>query len=60
MRKIRFCEKCGVYTLGEKCMVCGSATVINAPMKYSLDPSVSKYRRIAKKSEMERLTGKRP
>ncbi|MCL4399039.1 ribosome biogenesis protein [Candidatus Parvarchaeota archaeon] len=56
MRKIRFCSKCGIYTLKLECASCGSSTVINAPIKYSFDPEVSKYRRMSKKNIIDEKT----
>lgn len=51
MNRIRFCENCRIYTLEEKCKICGRETVIRAPIKYVKNDSISKYRREIKMKE---------
>lgn len=54
MKRMRYCQKCGEYTLKQVCSRCGEQTVINSPQKYSNDELVSKYRREIKKSLMDK------
>ncbi len=49
MNRIRFCRRCGIYTLNKKCPNCGEETEINSPLKYSKDETVAYYRRRLKK-----------
>ncbi|MBR9676001.1 RNA-protein complex protein Nop10 [Candidatus Woesearchaeota archaeon] len=52
MKKIMRCNKCEEYTMKQTCS-CGEKTVIPRPAKYSPNDKYAKYRRIAKKDEME-------
>jgi H/ACA ribonucleoprotein complex subunit 3 len=38
------CERCSKYTMEAKCPVCGDATVMAAPAKYSPDDKYARYR----------------
>jgi len=49
MKRIRFCEKCKIYTLKYDCPYCGEKTVLRIPPKYSPDDKFAKYRRKLKK-----------
>jgi rRNA maturation protein Nop10 len=46
MKRIRFCEKCKVYTMQEFCRICGSQTKVCAPPKYRENDPYAKYRRV--------------
>jgi rRNA maturation protein Nop10 len=53
MRKIRFCTECNLYTLKEKCGVCGRDTIINSPQRYIKDEEIARYRREIKKKVLK-------
>jgi len=53
MKHILKCEKCGKYTLKEKCE-CGGKSFIARPPKYSPEDKYGKYRRQVKKPELEK------
>ncbi len=53
MSKILICKKCEEYTLLDTCKKCGEKTINTEPAKYSTDDKYAKYRREAKKSELE-------
>jgi len=45
MRNLLFrCSKDFTYTMDEKCLRCGEATVIAAPARYSPDDKYARYR----------------
>jgi H/ACA ribonucleoprotein complex subunit 3 len=45
MRNLLFkCQKCSRYTMEAKCPVCGEATKMAAPAKYSPDDKYARYR----------------
>jgi rRNA maturation protein Nop10 len=46
MKRIRFCEKCKIYTMQEVCRICNSPTKICAPPKYRENDPYAKYRRM--------------
>ncbi len=43
--KMRYCKKCRIYTLEEKCKRCGEATVSPHPPKFSPEDPYGEYRR---------------
>ncbi|MGC8516291.1 MAG: nucleolar RNA-binding Nop10p family protein [Candidatus Acidifodinimicrobium sp.] len=45
MNRIRYCERCKIYTLKEICSKCGSDTTLRVPLRYSNDEQIKKYRR---------------
>jgi len=51
MKKIKYCPKCGEFTLKDAC-VCGTKTVIVAPPKYtqSVNDKIRFYKREARKA----------
>ncbi|HEC94689.1 MAG TPA: RNA-protein complex protein Nop10 [Thermoplasmatales archaeon] len=49
MSSIRYCTKCGVYTLQEKCRKCGNDTVVKKPARFSPQDHYGVYRRALKK-----------
>lgn len=53
MSKILICKKCEEYTLFDTCKRCGEKTANSEPSKYSVDDKYAKYRREAKKAELE-------
>jgi len=53
MKHILKCEKCGEYTLKEKCS-CGGNTVTTKPQKYSPEDKYSEYRIKAKREFWEK------
>lgn len=52
MKHILKCEKCGEYTMQEKCPKCGFATKNPKPAKYDPTDKVGKYRRKAKENDL--------
>ncbi|MCW1294031.1 MAG: nucleolar RNA-binding Nop10p family protein [Candidatus Parvarchaeota archaeon] len=56
MKRIRYCESCRIYTLKEICSICGGSTVLKAPLRYSNDEQLKKYRRDLKKEEIGRAS----
>jgi H/ACA ribonucleoprotein complex subunit 3 len=46
---LRRCSPCRRYTLGEACPVCGGATIMPIPAKYSPSDKYGEYRRRLKK-----------
>ncbi|MCW1301730.1 MAG: RNA-protein complex protein Nop10 [Candidatus Parvarchaeota archaeon] len=56
MKRIRYCESCRIYTLKEICGICGGSTVLKAPLRYSNDEQLKKYRRDLKKEEIGRAS----
>ncbi|MGB2825716.1 MAG: RNA-protein complex protein Nop10 [Thermoplasmata archaeon] len=46
---LRRCSPCRKYTLGEVCPVCGGATFMPIPAKYSPSDKYGEYRRRLKK-----------
>ena len=48
MKHIMKCEKCDIYTMEEKCVVCGSKSLNPKPQKYTPLDKYSNYRRKAK------------
>jgi len=53
MKRIRYCQKCKKYTLEEVCS-CGERSVSRAPMKYSPEDRTAKYRRVARKPDLQK------
>jgi len=47
MQHILKCQRCGKYTLSEKCE-CGGKSVGVIPVRFSVDDRFAKYRRKAK------------
>jgi len=47
MKHIHKCERCGTYTMKEKCS-CGSKTFIAKPPKFSIEDRYGDYRRKVK------------
>ncbi|MCX6711916.1 MAG: RNA-protein complex protein Nop10 [Candidatus Woesearchaeota archaeon] len=45
--------KCCNYTLKDTCSICGKKTISTKPAKYSPEDKYGKYRRIAKKNDLE-------
>ena len=43
--KIRVCENCGRYGLGNNCKECGEKLINPEPPKFSLEDRYGKYRR---------------
>lgn len=54
MAKIRYCQKCMMYTLKETCDKCNEPSVVRQPPKYSPVDKNAKYRRIARKEDLQR------
>ena len=54
MKHILQCPKCKKYTMQEKCSSCNVKTINPKPAKYSPDDKMAKYRRQAKKEELEK------
>ncbi|MFH0978416.1 MAG: RNA-protein complex protein Nop10 [Candidatus Woesearchaeota archaeon] len=52
MLHILKCQKCGKYTLKEKCS-CGGKAVSPRPARFSPDDKYAAYRRKVKKKELE-------
>jgi len=50
MKHILKCQKCGNYTLSEKCE-CGGKAIENKPPKYSPEDKYADYRRKVKEKE---------
>lgn len=48
---MRKCDKCGIYTIKEKCPECESETKDPRPGKFSPEDKYGKYRRKEKKKE---------
>jgi H/ACA ribonucleoprotein complex subunit 3 len=55
--KLRRCDRCGRYTLMEKCRKCGSSTVNPHPPKFSPVDPYGKYRRKLKLEYITRAAG---
>lgn len=53
MRHILKCSKCNKYLLKDKCG-CGGKAVSPKPPKYSPEDTYAKYRREAKKEDLEK------
>jgi len=49
MTKIKFCKKCGQYTLQDRCQKCGIPTVNPEPAKYNPKDKYGKERRLYKR-----------
>lgn len=47
------CQKCGEYTIKDKCTKCGTVPVSPIPAKYSPEDPYGKYRREAKKEMLK-------
>lgn len=54
MKHIMKCPKCGQYTMKEKCPKCDTETTNPKPAKYSPEDNYGKYRREAKKEELQK------
>ncbi len=52
MKKILKCKECAKYTLTEDCS-CGAKSVPVGPAKFSPQDSYAKYRRQAKRPQLE-------
>ncbi len=48
------CKKCGNYTMHKICPSCGGEAVQPMPAKYSPEDPYGKYRREAKKEQLEK------
>jgi len=48
-KHIMVCKKCKVYTMKDKCPICGETTVEAKPPKFSIQDRYGKYRREAKR-----------
>jgi H/ACA ribonucleoprotein complex subunit 3 len=46
---IRRCKECGVYTLHDRCHICGGETIEVLPPRFSPEDRYGKYRRMLKK-----------
>ncbi|MEA2037397.1 MAG: RNA-protein complex protein Nop10 [Nanoarchaeota archaeon] len=53
MNHIFICNSCGTYTMKDKCIKCGEATVRKIPPKYSSDDKYGKYRRQVKSESLK-------
>ena len=51
--RIMYCDKCGKYTLAEKC-ACGSRTRTRSPARFRPDDRYGKYRREIKWSSLSK------
>ncbi|MCL5963264.1 MAG: RNA-protein complex protein Nop10 [Candidatus Thermoplasmatota archaeon] len=51
MGKIKRCVKCGMYTLHDKCSLCGTPAISPAPSRFSPEDRYGKYRRMLYKKE---------
>ena len=47
------CSACEKYTMKEVC-VCGGAARTSRPVRYAVDPTTAKYRRMARKEELKK------
>ncbi len=56
MIRIRYCTNCKAYTLGETCKKCSGKTIINAPVKYTKDETIAKYRREIKRKSLDSIS----
>ncbi|PKK81901.1 MAG: ribosome biogenesis protein [Thermoplasmata archaeon HGW-Thermoplasmata-2] len=45
----RRCDKCSLYTFGEKCPKCSAETRVPIPPRFSPEDKYGKYRRMLKK-----------
>lgn len=52
-RKIRFCGTCSTYTMDQTCKVCLEETMQAGPQRFSPEDRFGKYRRMAKKQQLE-------
>jgi rRNA maturation protein Nop10 len=53
MKRMKYCPKCKKYTLEETCS-CGGATVVRIPPRYSPIDKTAKYRRLARKEDLQK------
>lgn len=53
MTHILKCAQCGKYTMKEKC-TCGGEAVTSRPVRYAVDATTAKYRRMARKEELQK------
>lgn len=51
MSHILKCSACGKYTMKEIC-ACGGTAVTSRPVRYAVDPTTAKYRKMARKEEL--------
>lgn len=51
MTHILKCTKCGNYTMKETCS-CGGEAVTSRPVRYAVDATTAKYRKMARKEEL--------
>ncbi len=52
-RYIMYCPKCKIYTMFERCPICGGKTIRRIPPKFSFPDKYGKYRREIKKKILE-------
>lgn len=53
-KEILGCNKCGVYTLKERCPKCGEKTLSPRPAKFSIEDKWGHWRRAYKKETGEK------
>ena len=52
-KEIRYCPKCKIYTMFERCPICGGKTIRKVPPKFSFPDRYGKYRRIIKEKMLK-------
>lgn len=57
MKRMRYCGRCGRYTLKDACAACGGPTVLKVPPPYSNDEKLKGYRRESKREDISRPVG---
>ncbi|MCD6367843.1 MAG: RNA-protein complex protein Nop10 [Candidatus Aenigmarchaeota archaeon] len=55
MHLIKKCFHCGIYTLKDRCPICGEKTRTPHPPKFSPEDKYGKYRRMAKKRKSNEI-----
>ncbi|HDO19141.1 MAG TPA: RNA-protein complex protein Nop10 [Thermoplasmatales archaeon] len=46
---IRYCKSCRVYTMEERCKICGAITIAKKPARFSPQDHYGRYRRTLKR-----------